>query len=345
MSVFSWAHPTPLSIRRRIRADQRVVLVSDLHLGDGTHSDTFLRKDREFLSFLRKVRADGAHLVIAGDAVDFHQAWFITRILRAHAEVIGEISKIAAEQGVTYIWGNHDHDISMFRDILRWDVCSTLEIGDRVIVRHGYEYDPYIGPNLDQSHFFTRVHHSLERLLETWMRLPLEHFYSWPNRASFWCFHKAGLLMRLWGQLNAALGHPEVGRRQEEFLKFWTQAQLGDPQCIFEAIRASLERGDADWIITGHSHLPGVVEVAQGRRYANTGSWTFGNSQYAVWDGNQVTVRDWISGKTYDDRLYQPLMDRRFKHMGFEEWWRENYLGWLRYRGGVDRVPLKLEGG
>lgn len=270
--MFSWATPTPLHIPRRIEADRPVYIISDLHLGDGTRSDTFLGKDAELLAFLDHVEREAAHLVIAGDVIDFHQAWIIERILKAHAKVIGALSRLAARTGVTYIWGNHDHDISVFRDLLRLDVCSSLEIGDRVLIRHGYEYDPYIGPNLEQSHVATRIHHLFERVFETWLRTPLENFYNPANRLTFWLSHKLVLGGQAVGWAAGRLGHPEVGERLDATWRFWTQTQLGDPQCIFEHVRAACEEGSHRWIVTGHSHLPGVIHFPRERSYANTGS-------------------------------------------------------------------------
>ena len=44
--------------------------------------------------------------------------------------------------------------------------------------------------------------------------------------------------------------------------------------------------------------------------------------------------------KTYGDAAYRGILSGRFEHMGFEEWWRENYLGWLRFRVGEEgRLP------
>lgn len=335
--MFSWARPTPLHVPRQIPADRPVYVISDLHLGDGTRSDTFMGKDAELLRFLDQVEREGAHLVVAGDVIDFHQAWIIERILKAHARVMGAFSRLAARTGVTYIWGNHDHDISVFRDLLRLDVCSSLEIGDQILIRHGYEYDPYIGPYLEQSHVATRVHHLVERLLETWLRTPLENFYNPANRLSFWLCHKMVLAGNLVGWAADRLGHPDLQRKLDASWLFWTQTQMGDPQCIFEHVRAASLDGPHPWIITGHSHLPGVVRFSDSRSYANTGSWTFNSAQYAYWDGRAVTVRDWISGRSYDDRAYRPLLDRRFRHMNYLDWWRENYLGWFRFRCGVER--------
>jgi UDP-2,3-diacylglucosamine hydrolase len=338
--AFSWARPTPLEVTRRIEADRRVYVVSDLHLGDGTRSDTFLGKDRELVRFLDRLREEDAHLVIAGDCIDFHQAWSMSRVLRAHARLVGELTRFADTNGVTYIWGNHDYDISLFKDLLRFDVCSSLEMGDDILIQHGYQYDPFIGPNLDQTHIATVVHHGAERFLDSWLRLPLENFYTVPNRLAFWCFHKFQATVDALNRLEQRTGQDRLTGGLRLMVWYWTQNQLGDPGCLVEDIVKFLPQSRYKWLVTGHSHLPGLVEVAPGKHYVNTGSWTFNSSQYALWDGESFQVRDWISGRRYGDAAYKPILERSFKHMSFPEWWRENYLGWLRYRVGEEgRLP------
>lgn len=333
MPVFSWARPTPLAIERRIPADRGVYLISDLHLGDGTRSDSFLGKDKQLVRFLDRVRDEDARLVIVGDAIDFHQAWSMSRVLRAHARLMGELARMAESHGVIYIWGNHDYDISLFRDLLRFDVCSTLWIGDDVVVRHGYEYDPFIGPNLDQTHVATRVHHLAERLLDTWIRLPIENFDTRANRVAFWIFHKIAVAVDLQRRVAARLGWPGVGERARRTLWYWTQNQLGNPACMIDGARAFLEGDDrARTLVCGHSHLPGKVPFGSGRTYVNTGSWTFDSAQYAHLEQGSIEVRDWITGRAYGDRAYRHVVAGTTAHLSFLEWWRENYLGRLRYR-------------
>lgn len=330
--ILPWAMPTPLQITHRLPADRVFYIVSDIHLGDGSTSDTFMGKDREFIQFLNRARSHNAHLVVAGDIIDFHQAWSISRVLRAHGKLLGELSRYADELGVTYIWGNHDYDIMLFRDLLRLKVCSELHIGDEILVRHGYEYDPWIGPHLDASHLATQVHHIVERSLNSWIRLPLENFYTKANRLTFWLTHKVALALDLRMTLLRKLGFHEHASKSEKVLSYWAQNQLGDAAGLFENVREALLGGPQRFLVTGHSHLPGRVDLRTDRTYVNTGSWTFNSSTYAVWDGQDFTVRDWMSGREYRDQAYRPLVDRRYRHLLFLDWWREQYLGWFRFR-------------
>ena len=345
MATFSWARPAPLEITLRLPADQRIYLISDLHLGDGTRSDSFLGKDRELLALLARVREEGAHLVIAGDAIDFYQAWTMSRVLRAHARLIGELARMAESNGVTYIWGNHDYDMALFRDVLRFDVCSTLLIGDDAMVCHGYQYDPFIGPNLEQTHVATIFHHLVERILDSWIRLPIENFYTLPTRISFWLFHKLALAVYGMHGLASRVGIDTLFSGLRKTIWYWSQNQIGDPGCLLDGVVQRLETSEYRWVVAGHSHLPGKVELRPGRFYINTGSWTYNSSQYALWDGEGFVVRDWISGREYGDRVYRPLMNPALKEMTVLEWWRENYLGWLRFRGGEAKRASRLRPG
>ncbi len=345
MSIFSWARPTPVDIVLHLPAERRIYLISDLHLGDGTRGDAFLGKDRELLALLAQVREENAHLVIVGDAIDFHQAWSISRVLSAHSRLLGELSRLAQsdQHGVTYIWGNHDYDISLFKGLFHFDICSTLCIGDEVLVRHGYEYDPFIGPNLDQTHVATRIHHLIERLLDTWIRLPLENFYTFENRLAFWVAHKIALAIRARDDLLRWAGLLEGTSKTADALQYWLMNQIGNPGCLYDGVADALRTGTHRYIVAGHSHMPGVIEVSPDRFYVNTGSWTFSSAQYALWEDGQLTVRDWISGKVYGDHAYVPLAERRNDHMDFLAWWRENYMGWLRYRVGEEgRIPAVI---
>jgi hypothetical protein len=77
-----WNRRSPVVLT--LPADRPIWFVSDLHLGDATPSDVFFGKDRHLIALVERVERDDGVLVIVGDAIDFHQAWSLTRVLRAH---------------------------------------------------------------------------------------------------------------------------------------------------------------------------------------------------------------------------------------------------------------------
>tara|TARA_B100000683_G_scaffold225313_1_gene223859 strand:- start:648 stop:1832 length:1185 start_codon:yes stop_codon:yes gene_type:complete len=334
MALFSQSNLSLPKIEKTLDANQRIYFISDLHLGDGTRSDIFMSKDTHLMRFLDQVRLENAHLVIVGDAMDFHQAWTIKRIISAHPLLLAALTEVAKDTGVTYIWGNHDSDLSTFRDLLFFNVCSSLIIGDKIKVVHGDEYDAFIGNNHKKTHIATSIHNMTERLLDTWIRPPIENFYTFEGRLAMWCFHKFALAIHARDRLFDRIGLSRWKGRTAEYLQYWAMNQIADPSGIFEPIRAELEQEDCpyDTIITGHSHLPGNISLQNGKKYVNTGSWTFGSSQYCVWDKKELRVFDWIKGHEYTEQGYKHLLSRRYQHMDIFRWWRENYMGWLRFR-------------
>jgi len=328
-----WSRPR---VTETVPQDQPIWLVSDLHLGDGTPSDAFFGKDRHLMALVRRVDREGAMLVINGDALDVQQAWTLTRILRAHQELLAVMSDLARQGRLIYILGNHDQDLSLYRDILHFRVCDALHVGDRVLITHGHEHDPYIGVHLDDSDVATRIHHLLERYLDTWLRLPLAEFYTVPNRALFWLTHQLALLTVGTRGALQQIGIEGFGQGFLDHLDYWARGNMGDPMCMIRSVMQRLSDGPWPWLVCGHSHLPCLIPYGAGG-YVNTGSWTFASSQYAVWDGHGFTVRDWISGRTYDDALYRPVLSGVLDEKDYWQWWRENYMGWLRFREGEER--------
>lgn len=318
--------------------DVPIWFISDLHLGDGTPSDVFFGKDRHLVALVERVRRQGEILVVAGDALDFHQAWSFTRILRAHKELLEAMSRLGREGRLYYIPGNHDHDINLYREMLNFNVCTRLVVGDDLMLaQHGYEYDPYIGENLDGSHLATKVHHLFERYLNTWLRIPLGEFYTLSNRLMFYLMHKLGLLGWSVGRIVQRLGGPDLPERVDASLNYWSRANDGDSMLIFRPAMERVRTGNYRYLLCGHSHLPGIVPVGD-RAYCNTGSWTFGSSQYIRLEKGEVTCADWISGRTFGDELYQPLLDGDIYKRDFWLWWKHNYMGLLRFRCGEERA-------
>lgn len=326
-------------VTEAVPEDRRIWFISDLHLGDGTPSDAFFGKDRHLLALVRRVQREGDTLVIAGDALDLQQAWSITRILRAHQELLAAMSRLAQDGRLLYIVGNHDQDVSLYRDLLHFRVCDRLHIGDRILVTHGHEHDPFIGEHLESSDTATRIHHLVERYLDTWLRFPLGEFYSVPNRLVTWLGHKAGLAVLGARAMLEPLGVRGFGDRALAHLDYWARSNMGDPMCLLQPALQSLYEGPWQMTICGHSHLPGIIRhpLNPERSFVNLGSWTFASSQYGFWDGERMELRDWITGRQYGDELYRSVLTGALDEKDFWQWWRENYMGWFRFREGEER--------
>ncbi len=337
--AYAWSQDLPERRTMRIPADRPVYFIYDLHLGDGEHSDIFMGKDRHLHALLDEVRREKGRLVIGGDAIDFQQAWTLTRILHAHGKLLRALSELADQTDVIYIYGNHDYDIRIYRDILRFQVCSELEVGDDIIVQHGHEFDPFIGPHLHASHTATIIHHAIERYTGHFLRMPLSDFYNGGMRLTGWlAYYGLWRPLSLRNKLLRAMNMHDTADRSEFLIRHWIRSEVGDPVGMtLPALAWAKKKGVR--LVAGHSHMPCNL-VHDGTQYVNTGSWTFGWAQYTTLVEGKFMVRDWLSRREYKDELYRPLLDGELDHLDFDRWWRNQYLGWFRYRSGEARRLL-----
>ncbi len=330
----------------------RIYFVSDIHLGDGSHTDIFLAKDEHFLAFLDRVEADASALVILGDFLDLEQAWYFTRIVRAHRDVVTRLTRLAERIEVIYVYGNHDPDIVLFRDILKMKLCDKVQIDDHVLAVHGYEFDSYVGQRFEESGWATRALTLFERLFRTRVRLPLRDNYTLSNRLAHLILAWFAVLGPWLGAIGGWIRRPGLGGGMRGIVEFWGRGVLGDPMGItVPAVEWLAAQPRFDTIVCGHSHLPGVVDVGGGRTFVNTGSWSFGNSQYGVLGSGGFELHDWMTGRRILDENYRAIFEGRADR-GYLDWFRDEYMGYLRFRCGEEALrqgvrprPWVLEGG
>ncbi|MBX2803591.1 MAG: hypothetical protein KTR31_38285 [Myxococcales bacterium] len=326
-----------------IPADRPIYLISDLHVGDATPADVFFGKDRHLIALVDRVEQEDGLLVVVGDAIDFHQAWSMTRVLRAHQELFSALSRLAQNGRLYYVIGNHDYEINLFHEILQFRVCDELIIGDdEVLVVHGWQFDPYLKDAIEHDHgWATNIHHLVERWLGTWLRIPLGEFYTKSNRLMFWLAHKGAWLANAYASTMARVGYPRSAENLNRYLTYWARSNMGDPMAIFRPACQALVDGPWHTVVCGHSHLPGIVPVEGGEdrqlRYVNTGSWTFASSHYVVYEDGKWTCNDWLTGRSFEQEFYEPLLDGVVYEKDFWQWWRENYMGLFRFREGEER--------
>jgi UDP-2,3-diacylglucosamine pyrophosphatase LpxH len=234
--------------------EQRMVVISDLHLGN-----PFSLAGRKLEDFLTFVREENYALCVNGDGLEILQASF----LALAGDAIGPMEAVRrlAEEGrrVYYVVGNHD--IALEHLLHTWlgeHISPFLNVrsGDRRIrIEHGHLYDP----------FFVRSPRTYE--LMTRFAGPLLHIY--PDVYYLWSWYrrvKDGLTARMSSQKGAL------------------------PSVYQEAASMLLHRG-FDTVIFGHTHNAEVVEVPGGT-YVNSGNW-LRSSHYVEINEGLVTLRRW----------------------------------------------------
>lgn len=300
----------------RLPTDAVIRFVGDVHLGDGSRSDLFGTKDTLLVDYLREsaVRADA--VVFMGDAIDLPQALSARRVRAAHPDVFREIERLSRQIRVIFVRGNHDWAVDYPSLFPATTTVERLEVG-RALIWHGHALDPANDPA--RRFYLTRVamHSLLERMFRYEFRVPLQDHNTLQNRTSHWFGYQYARALRRF-------------ERGEGFIERFSRAVWGDPGGHFEPTMDLLRSGPHEAIVSGHTHLPGVVRV-DGRTYINAGSWAFEAAQVAEWNGSDFAVQDVGTGLTIGDEHYQWMLAGEDPG-DFFAWWERHYRGRLRFK-------------
>lgn len=239
--------------------EERMVVISDLHIGN-----PYSRARRLLKSFLAYVEEEGYSLCINGDGVDIAQTSF-QRIATELPELLDALRRIAKRNSsVYYVVGNHDMSMDHFLD--DWGLMTVVPFlnvnsGDsRIRIEHGHLYDPFFVKYPWLYEFATHLGGQLLKISPDFYRV-------WVKFEG----HKNRMLAKLQGGDKSSLANE-------------------DP-AFTAAARELLERG-FDSVIFGHTHVPGVLAVGEGKSYVNAGSW-LRNGNYVLIEQGEVQLREW----------------------------------------------------
>ena len=122
-------HPT-----KAIRLfNEHVYVIGDLHLGDGTRSDSFslgdsvTKRDR-IRALIKEIREKDGILIVNGDCMDLQQGWSIDRVITANAILFRELSDLGKDGKLVYIWSELDEDLSYYEELLNARTASSVLI-------------------------------------------------------------------------------------------------------------------------------------------------------------------------------------------------------------------------
>ncbi len=313
----------------RIDPNDRVVLISDLHLGDGSAGEPFCRKDDELRRFLDRVASRADALVIAGDGFDIAQAWRIERIYDKHQAVIDDILELSKSMPVHYIRGNHEGNARSISRMLPLRYSLNLTIGDRILVEHGNVFDPHCQPGDLTAWWATRFHSLLETKLGSPIRIPMRKHYCWSTRLGHWLFFYVAFGRHVSGKLWGQLGWPDKEKAAADFLDYWGRGEWGDMNGLIRAADVVLSGSEYDILVCGHSHQPGRVRF-DGGEYINTGSWAFEQKSYVLYEDGHFRVHQFGEARELGGEEYHGILGPH-RDKSFFDWWDEFYRGFLRY--------------
>jgi UDP-2,3-diacylglucosamine pyrophosphatase LpxH len=316
----------------RLPKSTRVLIVSDIHLGDGSAGDLFGNKDDLFLDVLRREGGGADVVIVNGDAVDHMQARSSKRMERAHPRVFEALREMSERKPVIYVLGNHEDALDLQKTFPNFDYVHTLRVGDDLCVTHGHQFDLHWKDG-GTIHTMAKLHSLVETFSKRPVRQPFRDYANFINGVIHIGFFRWTQLLRARGAAMKALGKPEAYERWQRLDNFWARGQWGDLGCIFQSAEAYLTNG-APWqtLVLGHSHQPGVVAVGpeRDRTYVNVGSWALELATFARIEGGRARVFDAHTGREFGDERYRMLLSGAALP-DMRGWFERYYRGFFRY--------------
>lgn len=276
-------------------AEQRpLIIVSDLHIGDGGPRDNFAfdGKAASFSRFLDYVQRLDGELLILGDLFDFWQS----NIGAVLVERMSFIDRFA-QMGATYVVGNHDGDFDAligtkllnhpFFERMTGPFFRTIG-GKQFKFMHGHELDPF---NQDGTPRWGRILAILGGIIEDKKGSPLLSAGGFTEKT---LLKVSQSFMRLW---NYSVNRFEKGQsrlQEQSYEEFLTPAQ--DPSRL-KGILALYQKdrlaNGYDILVAGHTHRVGIFD----QWYVNCGCWVGLRSHFVkITPDGQPSIWEWKDG-------------------------------------------------
>ena len=251
-------------------AERDIIVVSDLHIGDGGPRDNFSvdSKAHKFDLFLDYVADCEAELFVLGDLFEFWQA-NISRVLVHRMPLIDRLAKMEA----IYVIGNHDADFEHLigTGILGHPFFERMSGPfERVIANkrfkfmHGHELDPF---NRDGTPRWGRILAILGGILEDRKGSPLLSAGGFTEKS---LLKVSRIFMWIWNNSVNLFEKSEKHEKAHSMAESLTPAQ--DPakiKGILSLYHSNKLKEGYDYLVTGHTHRAGLFQDW----YCNSGCW------------------------------------------------------------------------
>lgn len=171
--------------KRPLAPEDRYVIVSDLHMGNGGRADDFKRNADLFETVMQNYYLSGGYNLILNGDVEELQRFRLDAIRRRWSRIYEMFSRFATETQLLRLVGNHDLDL-FWKPPADIEVLEALRFdyhGDDIFVFHGHQSNPrllrysalirlvlrYIATPLQVHHY--EVSHDSEKKFRTERRV------------------------------------------------------------------------------------------------------------------------------------------------------------------------------
>lgn len=149
--------------------NDKYVVFSDLHLGDGGKADNFARNEETMICALTHYKNNGYSIILLGDIEEFWQFDFI-KIRNRYNKNIYELLRSFPINTVHRVFGNHDIEWVSFPDPVK-DTSNrflgppeAVMLDKDILLVHGHQGDELSDKKVWSSRYWVRVFKKIEPL-------------------------------------------------------------------------------------------------------------------------------------------------------------------------------------
>lgn len=293
----------------------KIIIISDLHIGDKTKSDDFYTHGslEPFLEFLNwvKLQDDIKEMVFAGDVFELWQS-SISRTFQSYPEIWKKLYEIKdSGKKMIYVPGNHDSlPFTRFSiDEIPFDV-GPLQVTPHCILDETKDlafsyYVPEVAPNLwiEHGHRFDESCESATTISgKNKLMNILSRFFTWIT----------GVFEKSWDTIDEVIlskinffkkdEYKEILKRLKSFKSPTSKRYKGDLTEYFDRafeMSSKLKTDNRKIIIIGHTHRATIKkDDSKNLTYVNTGSWVTKKKTFVVYNlkTKEVELYSWEKG-------------------------------------------------
>lgn len=127
---------------RDISKKNKIVVFSDLHLGNGKSRDDFAHNGDFFLYLLKNYYSKNFELILNGDVEELHK-FSLKDIFKRWQPIYQVLETYQKRQALTKLEGNHDYNLYQKKKFLRkfplTEACKLIYKGNTIFIFHGHQ--------------------------------------------------------------------------------------------------------------------------------------------------------------------------------------------------------------
>jgi UDP-2,3-diacylglucosamine hydrolase len=240
---------------------KKTYFVSDVHLGEPSHSESLVR-EKLLVKWLKEKAKDAEAFYLLGDIFDF---WFEYKhvVPRGFTRFLGTISEIT-DSGIPVYYFTGNHDVWVF-DYLSQETGVTVirDVQEKEI--HGKQF--YIGHG-DGLGTYDKGYNFLKKIFTNrFLQFLFKRIH--PN-------FSVGFALRWSKHSRGKHEYPENIDCEKEWLVKYS--------------RDILTKKAFDYFIFGHRHIPIQYALNDKTEFINLGDWIY-NFSYGEFDGNKFQLK------------------------------------------------------